>query len=65
MEKWFGDPIDEYGPIKFLESRGYELTPRWEWKLPVPNHTISIDEWECIMFLVDEWDFGGWIRVDE
>lgn len=59
MEKWFGDAISEWGPMAFLESRGYTMTQQWEWKKPTPSHTISNDEWECISFLIHEWDFGG------
>ena len=59
MEKWFGDPIDESGPINFLESHGYVLTQTFHWRKPVPCHTVSDDEWECMLFLIEEWDFGG------
>lgn len=59
MQKWFGDAIDEQGPIAFLQSHGYTLTRGWEWVKPVSAHTISTEEWECIAFLCDEWDFGG------
>lgn len=57
MEKWFGDPIDERGPNNFLRSHGY--TQRGGVLIsPTPSHTVSKDEWECIAFLCDEWDFG-------
>jgi hypothetical protein len=59
MEKWFGDPKSDRGPIEFLESRGYVLRPDWQWDPPVPAHTVNHEEEECICFLVDEWDFGG------
>lgn len=25
---------------------------------PVPHHTVSNEELECIYFVCDEWDFG-------
>jgi len=55
MEKWFGDPIDDAGPLAFLRARGWRdrggnLTP------PVSAYTPSYYEWRCIHFLVDEWD---------
>lgn len=57
MEKWFGDPVDDGGPYRFLQSHGFT-----EWagtfKPPVPSHNVSCDEWECIAFLCDEWDYG-------
>jgi hypothetical protein len=59
MEKWFGDPVSELGPCKLLEQRGYDLTRGYEWVKPTPSHTIHEIEWECIQFLIDEWDFGG------
>lgn len=59
MQKWFGDEIDETGPIKFLESHGYTLLANWLWEKPVSSHSISDAEYECLSFLVNEWDFGG------
>ena len=59
MEKWFGDPISEYGPMGFLQSRGYKLTKQWCWEPPVPSHSVSFEESQCLWFLITEWDFGG------
>lgn len=59
MQKWFGDAVSEQGPMKFLESHGFELSKAWEWKLPTKYHQISCYEFACIIFLVHEWDFGG------
>lgn len=59
MEKWFGNPVGEEGPIQFLQSHGYVLRRDWHWDKPTPSHNISEDEWQCIAFLIDEWDFGG------
>lgn len=64
MVKWFGrqdehDRIpDENIVIRFLESRGYTLKPNWCWTLPTPAHTVSNEEYACLAFLIDEWDFG-------
>lgn len=57
MEKRFGDPIDETGPLQYLMSCGYSerggmLTPTFF------DHKISERESECIQFLCDEWDFA-------
>lgn len=62
MELWFGDPISDAGPMDFLESRGYTLTKDWEWIPPVPSHTINHSEYNCFMFLIEEWDFGGIVK---
>ena len=62
MKKRFGDPISEQGPIKYLRDAGYKLTEHWEWepKLGVSDlEGMSRDEFECLLFLVQEWDFGG------
>lgn len=60
MEKYFGDPISETGPLAYLESKGYReegngfITP--------PAGFVEFDdsrekEWHCVMFLIHEWDF--------
>lgn len=61
MCKWFGDEIDEKGPIKFLQAHGYVLERDWTWTKPTPSHTVSKFEWLCMLFLIEEWDFG-WYR---
>lgn len=59
MERYFGNPISEIGPIAFLKSHGYSLRFDWQWEKPVPAHNISEDEYHCLRFLIEEWDFGG------
>lgn len=56
MIKWFGD-IDTDGPYSFLRRHGYTEKGGMLIK-PTSAHTVSADEWECICFLADEWDFG-------
>jgi hypothetical protein len=62
MEQRFGDPIDSAGPIKFLQDAGYTLTRKWFW-IPKPGvidlGQMTRDEFDCLLFLVHEWDFGG------
>ena len=62
MELWFGDPILDHGPIEYLKSHGFMLTPQWEWLPPVPHHSVSCYEWRCVLFLIREWDFGGLVE---
>lgn len=57
MGKWFGDEIDMQGPYNFLRSHGYGDHAGILVK-PTPSHTVSEDEYKCICFLFDEWDFG-------
>jgi len=57
MERWFGDPIDDGPPYRFLAARGWQdnaglLVP------PVPSHQPSQYELACVMFLCDEWDYA-------
>ena len=63
MNDWFGDPVDDTGPIHFLISRGYTPTKEWGWKPPVSQHTSNFCEMECIIFLIEEWDWDGIIRT--
>jgi len=56
MLKWFGDS-DIHGPLDFLKSHGFRehggnIGP------PTPAHTVSRDEYVCIDFLFQEWDFS-------
>lgn len=60
MERRFGDGVDSDGPISFLRSRGWTLDRDWEWSKPgVTRTTMPRDEFDCVLFLVHEWDFGG------
>lgn len=59
MNKLFGDPISDHGPMKYLEARGYKLTPDWCWIKPSPDHEVTDEEGNCIDFLIEEWDFDG------
>lgn len=62
MERMFGDPISEAGPIQYLKSAGYKLRRDWHWE-PKPGvaelRDMTRDEFDCLLFLVHEWDFGG------
>lgn len=58
MEEYFGDPVSDKGPIKFLRKQGYFFTRHYEWVRPHRMHLITPKEWECITFLMEEWDWG-------
>jgi hypothetical protein len=60
MRKMFGN-IGVGGPSRFLEERGFTLTPLWNWTKPGETdfYQLSLDEQSCIVFLMDEWDYGG------
>jgi hypothetical protein len=58
--------IGEDKAEEYLLSRGYKLTPGWLWILPTPEHKVTDEERGAIGFLVDEWDYGGYVKdVDE
>ncbi len=61
MARRFGSETDSAGPMKYLKGAGYSLTRDWEWFHP---HVKSVgemtrDEFDCLLFLVHEWDFGS------
>ena len=48
--------------IKYLEEAGYKLTKGWLWEPKLGVTTLggmTRDEFECLMFLIDDWDFGS------
>jgi hypothetical protein len=61
MERRFGDPVSDAGPMKFLEDAGYVLGRDWQWRKPGISDLkqMTREEFECLMFLAHEWDFGG------
>lgn len=59
MDRRFGDPISDYGPMNYLKSKGWTLTKAWLWVKPgVHIYQAPRDEFECILFLIHEWDFN-------
>ena len=61
MAQYFGDPVDDRGPMDYLKGRGYKLTHKWEWERPLGLKPTEKDL-EVIQFLIEEWDFGGLAR---
>jgi len=60
MERMFGDPVSDEGPMQFLRERGWTLNRDWTWsKLGQTLQSMPQDEYLCVLFLVHEWDFGG------
>lgn len=59
MTKRFGS-IDSHGPEKYLKDRGWTLAGNWQWSKPGQTlNSMPRDEFECVKFLVHEWDYGG------
>ena len=57
MRKWFGS-IDIHGPLALLESHGFVLGSAGVIYAPTQSHNLSLDEYACVDFLVEEWDYG-------
>lgn len=57
MHRWFGNEVDDTGPTAFLLSHGYTEAETGKMVLPVQAHSPSREEWACLEFLVDEWDW--------
>lgn len=61
MNKRFGDPVDDSGPIEYLQEVGYKFD-RDGMIQPKPGVTclkdMTEDEFVCLLFLVHEWDYG-------
>jgi len=52
--------IDTRGPITYLESLGWTIDDKF-YIAPGPGRThpmVTEQEWDCIDFLIQEWDFG-------
>lgn len=61
MQRRFGSPVCDQGPMDFLRKAGYSLNSDWTWSKPGISELsqMSREEFECLLFLVHEWDFGG------
>lgn len=52
-------PGMDHQAIKFLKDQGYTLQRNWFWTLPTLSHIPTIKENDAILYLIQEWDFGG------
>ena len=61
MTEYFGDGVSEFGPINYLQSQGYKLTRQWTWEHDTIDEYDQMEQkaYDCLLFLVEEWDFGG------
>jgi hypothetical protein len=41
-----------------LRAAGFTLTCQWTWT-PPPGHTVTDRDRSAVLYLIDEWDFGG------
>lgn len=57
--------VSDARATEFLKSRGYKLTPEWEWIPPDPKGTPALDEQDAILYMVEEWDYGGIVYPED
>lgn len=55
--RWFGD-MDVHGPLKLLESQGFVVDHTFMIFPPTPSHSSTHVQWDCVEYLITEWDFG-------
>lgn len=51
--------LDTHGPCDALERLGFVQTKDWCWKRKQPPNQY---ERNCINFLIQEWDWGGYVE---
>lgn len=59
MAKYFGgDGIDDGPPSHYLHGRGWIFTNSGMIQKPSADYKPTEQEWDCLYFLCDEWDYG-------
>ncbi len=58
MEEYFGDPVCDAGPWKFLSENGFTENGGWIVKPGTFWDDMSDKEKACLEFLADEWDYA-------
>ncbi len=48
--------------MEFLEGQRYVLRRDWHWTRPTPDHEVTDRGEDAILYLIQEWDFGGLVR---
>lgn len=62
INKWFNS-IDTEQPLDFLFNHGYTEKSGIIYP-PVKYHSVTREEYACIRFLIDEWDFDCILATD-
>jgi hypothetical protein len=55
MKQYYGDPIDDWGPMYYLFQCGWKEASPGFWHKPT-DHEPTTQEWDSLQFLCDEWD---------
>jgi len=48
--------------MQYLVQRGFECTGDFYWMPPTPEHKLTEKENDAVLYLIEEWDFGGVLR---
>lgn len=56
MLEYFGSEVGDAGPTAYLKVRGWKESTTGFWESPIPLERVSQKEFECILFLIQEWD---------
>lgn len=56
FDKWAGEGCDESKALNFLTEKGWKQVKNG--LMIPPQEEISRDEYEAMLFLVQEWDFA-------
>ena len=60
IDNYFHTGIDDHVPHAYLESKGWTIDSNWNFLHSGYKDLgeIPIQEWDCILFLIHEWDYG-------
>ena len=54
--------LGDGGPAEYLKERGFQLNPHsWTWSL-AEDRELTENELDAIQFLIEEWDYGSFVR---
>lgn len=59
LSKFLPD-VDDGSTCQYLRDHGYKLERDWTWTKPGTTlEDMTAEEYLCLQYLVEEWDFGG------
>ena len=59
IAKYFGGSgISDAEPTQYLHGKGWKFTQGGMIEKPCEDDTPCEQEWDCLYFLCDEWDYG-------
>lgn len=63
MQEYFGDAIDDSGPMNFLVEADYTERAGMIY-MPSDGYSMTEKEGDCLDFMCDEWDYAFTRGVD-